>query len=382
MTAVHLRSLTVSVLCLVAPSTLAAQLQTRLDVTTGEVRFRGQPGAGALVLAPVLQQTAAGLRVWSAGQFALANTGSARSSLESIITTREPLLLGLSPVVSVRGQDDPLASDVRNRRADGALGVSIGTARFGASVGVGLARSVHGSTNRAVQTSSANVHLARGPFQLRVGYAGNAFDAPDAMRSAQSGFSLARTRLSDVTSDASWKYRGFEIGGFVGRRVGGNLDHGRTWGGGFASLAVNDRIALVARQETAPSDPTRHLAAQRISTIGFRIRPTLARARFDDGSDAAQFRREFQLTHVVGDQHGIRVYLPGATTVELAGSFNQWTPAAMRSAGRGWWHLVLPLAAGLHSLNVRADGGSWMVPPGLESSTDDFNGTVGVLLIP
>jgi len=36
----------------------------------------------------------------------------------------------------------------------------------------------------------------------------------------------------------------------------------------------------------------------------------------------------------------------------------------------------------LHSLNVRADGGSWMVPPGLESSADEFNGTVGVLLIP
>lgn len=382
MTAVHLRVLAVGAFSSFAPTLMLAQTQARIDLATGEVRFQGQPAYGALVITPTIQSTTAGLRVWSAGQFALANTGSTRSTLQSVVTTRKPLLFGLSPLLSVRGQDDPLAADVRNRRADGLLGVSIGNARLGASVGVGLARSVHGTTNRDVQTSSADVHLARGPFQMRLGYAGNAFDAPGAMRSSQAGFSLVRTRLSDITSDASWKYRGFEIGGFVGRRVGGNLDHGRNWGGGFATLALNDRIALVARQETAPSDPTRHLAAQRISTIGFRIRPSFTRARFDDGSDAAQFRREFQLTRVGGDQHGIRVYLPGAARVEVAGSFTQWTPAAMRSTGGGWWELVLPLTSGLHSLNVRADGGSWMVPPGLESVSDEFNGTVGVLLIP
>ena len=382
MTVMHLRVLAVGVFSAFAPTGIAAQTQARIDLATGELRFQGQPANGALVITPTIQGTSAGLRVWTAGQFALSSTGSSRSSLASVVTTRKPLLFGLSPLLSVRGQDDPLASDVRNRRADGLLGVSIGNARLGATVGVGLARSVHGTTNREVQTSSADLHLARGPFQVRLGYAGNAFDSPGAMRSSQAGFSFVRTRLSDLTSDASWKYRGFELGGFVGRRVGGNLDHGRNWGGGFATLALNDRIALVARQETAPSDPTRHLAAQRISTIGFRIRPTLTRARFDDGSDAAQFRREFQLTRVGGGQHGIRVYVPGAAQVEVAGSFTQWTPTAMRSTGGGWWELVLPLASGLHSLNVRADGGSWMVPPGLESVSDEFNGTVGVLLIP
>ncbi len=54
----------------------------------------------------------------------------------------------------------------------------------------------------------------------------------------------------------------------------------------------------------------------------------------------------------------------------------------MRSPGAGWWTLVLPITSGSHSLNVRADGGSWMVAPGLESVSDEFNGTVGVLLIP
>lgn len=54
----------------------------------------------------------------------------------------------------------------------------------------------------------------------------------------------------------------------------------------------------------------------------------------------------------------------------------------MRNAGGGWWELIIPLPSGLHSLNVRADGGSWSVPPGLEAVRDEFTGSVGVLLIP
>lgn len=139
MTAVHLRVLAVGAFSSFAPTLMLAQTQARIDLATGEVRFQGQPAYGALVITPTIQSTTAGLRVWSAGQFALANTGSTRSTLQSVVTTRKPLLFGLSPLLSVRGQDDPLAADVRNRRADGLLGVSIGNARLGASVGVGLA---------------------------------------------------------------------------------------------------------------------------------------------------------------------------------------------------------------------------------------------------
>jgi hypothetical protein len=331
----RLRSIGVAALGLLCPALAGAQ--AGIEVSTGELRFAGQPTSSALTVSPQFASSAAGLRVWTAGQFALANTGSNRGSLRSALTTARPIIFGLSPVVQLSGQDDPLAGVGRSRRVDGAFGVSVGSASFGATAAVGVAQSTHASTNRRVQTSSADVHLARGAFQLRVGYMGNAFDAPGAMPNAQSGFSLARTRLSDITSEASWKYRGFEIGGFAGRRVGGHDEQSRTWGGGFASLALNDRIALVARQETAPSDPTRHLAAQRISTIGFRIRPSLTRARFDDGSDAAQFRREFQLSRLEGTTHGIRVYVPDAAKVEIAGSFNDWTAVSMRRTGGGWW---------------------------------------------
>jgi hypothetical protein len=374
-----LRSTLVGLLGIAVP--LCAGAQAALNVSTGELRARGTPAVGALTVAPEFTGAVAGLRVWSAGQFTLGNRGGTRSLLETVLTTKRPALLGLSPVVTLRGQDDPLISPVVNRRIDGAFGVSVGTAQLGASAGVGLARSFHAGTDRLVQTSSADVHLKRGAFQFRVGYTGNAFDANSAMPAGPSGFSLSRTRLSDVSSNASWRYRGLEVGGFFGRRLGGAHIEERNWSGGYASLAVNDRIALVARQETAPSDPTRHLAAQRLTSLGFRIRPSLSRARYDDGSDAAQFRREFAIARVHGDQHGIRVYMPDADQVDLAASFTEWTPTAMRRAGGGWWELVVPLAPGLHSLNVRSDSGKWVVPPGLDVVADEFNGSVGVLVI-
>jgi len=42
---------------------------------------------------------------------------------------------------------------------------------------------------------------------------------------------------------------------------------------------------------------------------------------------------------------------------------------------------VLPLERGTHQFNVRVDGGSWGVPPGIGTAPDDFGGVVGLLVI-
>jgi hypothetical protein len=43
--------------------------------------------------------------------------------------------------------------------------------------------------------------------------------------------------------------------------------------------------------------------------------------------------------------------------------------------------VTLPVSAGLHRFNVRADGGSWTVPLGYAVQSDDFGGSVGILII-
>jgi hypothetical protein len=362
------------------PVVLTAQVS--MTASTGALRAPGLPSTGTMTLSPEISARALGLSLQSVGQLTFGGIGRTRTAFESLLSARRAAPLGLAPIVSLRAQDDPLGTSEQNRRFDGAFGVRVGSGQFGGAATVGVAQSVHAGSQRGIQTASASVHVARRGVQLRVAYVGNAFDATGQMPAALATAAIARTRLSDVTSEGSWTYRRFEVGGFVGRRVGGHGEHDATWGGAHASLMLTDRLGLVARQQTTPADPTRHLAAQRMTTLGFRYRPTLARARFDDGSDAGRFRKEFVLTRIDSLTHAIRVYHPDAVDVEIAGSFNEWSPAPMRRAGRGWWEVQIPVGTGMHFLNVRSDGGRWTVPPGLQTAADEFNGTVGVLLIP
>jgi len=46
-----------------------------------------------------------------------------------------------------------------------------------------------------------------------------------------------------------------------------------------------------------------------------------------------------------------------------------------------WWSTTLPLKRGNYQMNVRVNGGQWIVPPGLLSMVDEFGGTVGLLVI-
>jgi len=46
------------------------------------------------------------------------------------------------------------------------------------------------------------------------------------------------------------------------------------------------------------------------------------------------------------------------------------------------WETVLDLRAGAHRVNLRVNGDSWVAPPGLPTADDDFNGTVGLIVVP
>jgi len=41
----------------------------------------------------------------------------------------------------------------------------------------------------------------------------------------------------------------------------------------------------------------------------------------------------------------------------------------------------LPIAPGKYEMNLRFDGGTWMVPPGLLGMKDEFGGSVGLLIV-
>ena len=67
--------------------------------------------------------------------------------------------------------------------------------------------------------------------------------------------------------------------------------------------------------------------------------------------------------------------------VEINGDFTQWRAIQLTRGSDDWWSATLPIAAGTYQMNVRIDGGAWLAPPGLMTSTDEFAGVVGILIV-
>jgi 1,4-alpha-glucan branching enzyme len=90
---------------------------------------------------------------------------------------------------------------------------------------------------------------------------------------------------------------------------------------------------------------------------------------------------EFTARRGAGDAVTVRVKAPGASVVEINGDFTNWTPVQLVPVGDGSWRSTLPLKRGKYQMNLRINGGAWIVPPGLLSIVDEFGGTVGLLVI-
>jgi hypothetical protein len=71
----------------------------------------------------------------------------------------------------------------------------------------------------------------------------------------------------------------------------------------------------------------------------------------------------------------------GAQLVEINGDFTNWIPVPLLPAAGDKWSVSVLMKSGKYQMNMRVDGGQWIVPPGLLSMADEFGGTVGLLVI-
>jgi len=83
-----------------------------------------------------------------------------------------------------------------------------------------------------------------------------------------------------------------------------------------------------------------------------------------------------------GSTRIIYVRAPAARTIELMADFTDWQPLMMRHVANDEWEIALHVAPGSHRLNIRVDGGEWSAPPGAGTVQDEFNGLVGLVVIP
>ena len=77
------------------------------------------------------------------------------------------------------------------------------------------------------------------------------------------------------------------------------------------------------------------------------------------------------------------VSAPGAQTVEINGDFTQWIPLRLTQdvSDASRWTAALPIEPGKYQMNIRVDGGPWIVPAGLLLLRDEFGGAVGLLVV-
>jgi hypothetical protein len=53
----------------------------------------------------------------------------------------------------------------------------------------------------------------------------------------------------------------------------------------------------------------------------------------------------------------------------------------LTNAGDGTWTVTVPVKPGQYQMNLRTDGGRWIVPAGLLPMVDEFGGAVGLLIV-
>ncbi len=189
-----------------------------------------------------------------------------------------------------------------------------------------------------------------------------------------------RTGYTDAGLHLGWKRGRWSSEARVGLRFGDFVRDARAWVLVTGGYRLTRNLSLAFRAGRDPSIPEEGIPAGNVAALGlsfgFAPAPAPVSREGSPPEDGAFSAR------TVGDGWVlIRVRLPGASRVELMGDFTDWLPVSLSRDGEGRWGTAFPLAPGTYRLCVRANGAPWSAPPGLTAVRDEFNGTVGILVV-
>ena len=191
-------------------------------------------------------------------------------------------------------------------------------------------------------------------------------------------------RYVDMQLGGALNFPRVDVDGSAGFRAGSRLPTlggtAKSWGSASLTGWLTSRIALVASAGTYPVDLTQGFPGGRFASFSIRF----GSRRFNPVSEPRfepLAKNVFSVRNADGDTREIRVRAPGAASVEIMGDFTDWNAVRLMPDGSGWWSARLPIKPGIHEMNMRMDGGSWTVPAGLPKKSDEFGGSVGVLVV-
>ncbi len=359
-------------------SPIEAQTTATLELGGSVVEYDGFLVSGAALVAPSLRHDTPNLTVGAQGAWVLFESGSSVLQGTAAAAWRTPPRgkwraefsgsMGASKYADTQGFGHVLGR-ARAHFRDGPQG-----AWFGAGTG----QSFGDSTET--------------PIELGVGVWG--VRSPIAFAGTITSSWLDDGSYVDVVGTARWSQGTLQLDGQLGARAARD---------GFGRGAYGEVTALVAFAETLqlalsggryPADPVRGVVGAEYVTVGLRIAltparpdlvPTIAEAmvqaadRLAESNYGSSARVEVVSTN---GQRTLRVLVASAQSIELMGDFTDWQPVLLRQVRMGTWETLTGIPPGVHRLNIRVDGGPWLVPRGTRLEETEFGGAVGVVVVP
>jgi hypothetical protein len=377
--------------------TLEAQASVTLDARTNLHRSPGD-APSALTLAPSLRLDRAFATVDVTG-LALSPTGNLvgrdltlRGEIRAFLYT--PTRRGLGASVELRGTRSSGSELLAGASAISVARVSYARSTGGAWIGVGAGRNAGAELPPSISLGSAGAWWQRGNLVITTS-AASARSGESVLRTivdtaGQPPFDTIRTRrvsssrsnqFTDVEVALSWSHGPLLLDAAVGMRPTTPSVAAARWLHAGGAWALTRTVALVSDVGTRPAVPFAGTRAGGFFTLGLELSTSALRSSAAVPEGVRASASEFAIRGA-GASRTISVRANGARVVELMADFTDWQPISLARVGGNRFEITMPVAPGVHRVDVRIDGGAWVAPPGTSVVRDEFGGEAGITMVP
>lgn len=196
-----------------------------------------------------------------------------------------------------------------------------------------------------------------------------------------SGIPSHTTRWSDAEAALSWTSGRFAADLVLGSRPAIDVFPRARWARFATTIQLASQFAFVAAVGAQPAQIALGIPPTHFATIALNVAPPRRRPTSDVLHPTATAAAPFSVRRDDAGRYVLTLRMPAAHRVEVSGDFDGWEPIDLRETQPGMWSGTLAIAPGTYHMNVRVDGGRWSAPPGTTTVDDDFNGTVGIVVV-
>jgi hypothetical protein len=195
-----------------------------------------------------------------------------------------------------------------------------------------------------------------------------------------SGAPSRLVKWTDFETRFGWSGSRLTLDARVGLRPAFSSQRSAVWASTSSTLQISNHLSLVANVGSEAARLQVGAPPGRFVTLGLRVAPP-GLVREAVSPHIRPTASNFFVDRVDSASYVVSVRVPNARIVELSGDFNRWQPIALHQTRPDVWEAPIDVAPGTYRVNLRVNGDRWAAPPGLAAVDDEFNGTVGILVI-